>query len=99
MFSKIWPGVPQKRIYYHCSWGPLSTTCSNATEVSHWVTSIVAVDHNQLRTLASETDRIDGSLSPTFMVITPLAPLAQYTHDMIVGSFLFHELNHRRLYY
>ena len=21
------------RIYYHCSWGQLSTTCSNATEV------------------------------------------------------------------
>ena len=30
-----WPGAPHWRIY-HCSFGQLSTTCSNATEIAQW---------------------------------------------------------------
>ena len=31
-------GVTQRRIDYHWLWGPMSTTCSNATEVAQWAT-------------------------------------------------------------
>ena len=59
MYSLLWPGASQWRIDYHCLWGQLSTTCNNATEVAHWQLP-VAVDHNQLQTMASETvDPID----------------------------------------
>ena len=44
--------------------GQLSTTCSNATEAAQWGTPN-AVDHNQLRPMASETvDPIDYSHPP-----------------------------------
>ena len=39
MLSLLWPGVTQWRIYYHWTWGQVSTTvytCSNATEVAQW---------------------------------------------------------------
>ena len=36
--SLIWPGVPQRRIDYHCMWGQISTPRSNATEVAQWAT-------------------------------------------------------------
>ena len=34
--SLPWAGAPHWRIYFHCSWGQLSTTCSDATEVAQW---------------------------------------------------------------
>ena len=30
---------PHRRIYYHCLWVQLTTTCSNATEVAQWADS------------------------------------------------------------
>ena len=45
--------------------GQLSTTCSNATEVSQWAVPL-AVDDSQLRTMASATvDQIDWPLPST----------------------------------
>ena len=34
--------VPQRKIYYHCLWGQLSTTCSNATGATQWGTPRVS---------------------------------------------------------
>ena len=49
------------RIYYHRMWGQLSTTCINLLKYPNWEL-LVAVDHNQLQTIASETvDPIDWS--------------------------------------
>ena len=48
-------------IYYHRMWGQLSTTCSNVLKQSNGEL-LVAVNHNQLWTMASETvDPIDWS--------------------------------------
>ena len=47
--------------YYHRMWGQLSTTCSNALKQPNGEL-LVAVNHNQLQTMASETvDPIDWS--------------------------------------
>ena len=55
---------PQWRIYYHRMWGQLSTTCSNVLKQPNREL-LVAVNHNQLRTMASETvDPIDWSHPP-----------------------------------
>ena len=54
----------KRRMDCHCSWGKLSISCSNATEVAHGQLP-VAVHHFQLRTMASETvDPIDWPLLP-----------------------------------
>ena len=48
-----------ENLYYHRMWDQLSTTCSNLLK---WPNGelLVAVDHNQLQTMASETvDLID----------------------------------------
>ena len=42
------------KIYYHRMWGQLSTTCSNVLMQPNGEL-LVAVNHNQLRTIASET--------------------------------------------
>ena len=52
--SLLWPGASQWRIYYHRMWGQLSTTCSNVLKQPTGEL-LVAVNHNQLRTVASET--------------------------------------------
>ena len=60
-YSLLWPGASQWRIYYHRKWGQLSTTFSNALKQTTGEL-LVAVNHNQLRTMASETvDPIDWS--------------------------------------
>ena len=51
-------------IYYHRMWGQLSTTCSNLPKKPN-VILLVAVDNNQLRTMASETfDQLTGHWHP-----------------------------------
>ena len=47
-------GASQWRIYYHRMWGQLSTTCINVLKQPNGEL-LVAVNHNQLRTMASET--------------------------------------------
>ena len=62
--SLLWPGASQWRIYYHRMWGQLWTTCSNVLKQPNGEL-LVAVNHNQQRTMASETvDPIDWSHSP-----------------------------------
>ena len=59
--SNMAMGASQWRIYYHGMWGQLSTTCSNVLKQPNGEL-LVAVNHNQLRTMASETaDPIDWS--------------------------------------
>ena len=62
--SLLWPGAFQYRIYYHRIWGQLPTTGSNLLKQPTGEL-LVAVDHNQLRKVASEKiDPIDGLHSP-----------------------------------
>ena len=71
--SLLWPGSSQWRIYYHRMWGQLSITCNNRLK---WPKGelLVAVDHNHLRTMASETaDPIDWSHPH---------PCGQYPHSV-----------------
>ena len=69
--SLLWPGASQWRIYYHRMWGQLSTTCSNVLKQFNGKL-LVAVDHNQLRTMASETvDPIDWSHPPPSWAVPP----------------------------
>ena len=59
-----WPGASQWRIYYHRMWGHFSTTSSNLLKQSN-AELLVAVNHDQLRTMPSETvDPIDWSHPP-----------------------------------
>ena len=59
--SLLWLGASQWRIYYHRIWDQLSTTCSDVLKQPNWEL-LVAVNHNQLRTMVSETvDSIDWS--------------------------------------
>ena len=67
----LWPGASQWRIYYHRMWGQLSTTCSNVLKYRNGEL-LVAVNHSQLRTMASETvDPIDWSHSPPLWAVPP----------------------------
>ena len=69
--SLLWPGSSQWRIYYHRMWSQLSTTCCNLLK---WTNGelLVAVDHNQRLTMASETvDPIDRSPSPPSWAVLP----------------------------
>ena len=69
--SLLWPGASQWRIYYHRMWGQLSTTCSNVLKQPNGEL-LVAVNHNQLRTMASETvDPIDWSHPPPSWAVPP----------------------------
>ena len=64
-------GASQWRIYNHRMWGKLSTTCSNVLKQPNWEL-LVAVNHNQLRTMASETaDLIDWSHPPPSWAVPP----------------------------
>ena len=59
------------RIYYHRMWGQLSTTCSNVLKQPNGEL-LVAVNHNQLRTMASETvGPIDWSHPPPSWAVPP----------------------------
>ena len=52
-------------------WGQLSTTCSNVLKQPNWKL-LVAVNHNQLQTMASETvDPIDWSHHPPLWAVPP----------------------------
>ena len=52
-------------------WGQLSTTCSNVLKQPNWE-FLVAVNHNQLRTMASETVyTIDWSHPPPSWAVIP----------------------------
>ena len=71
--SLLWPGASQRRIYYHRMWVQLSSTCSNFLK---WPNGelLVAVNHNQLWTMASETvDPIDWSHPPPYTGQYPLS--------------------------
>ena len=62
--SLLWPGASQWRIYYHRMWGQLSTTSSNLLKQPNGEL-LVAVNHNQLRIMASKAvDPIDWSHPP-----------------------------------
>ena len=67
----LWPGASQWRIYYHRMWGQLSTTFSNLLKQPNGEL-LVAVDHNQLRTIASETvSPIDWLHPPSSWAVPP----------------------------
>ena len=69
--SLLWLGASQWRIYYHRMRVQLSTTCSNVLKQPNWEL-LVAVNHNQLRTMASETvDPIDWSQPPQSWAVPP----------------------------
>ena len=69
--SLLWPGASQWRIYYHRMWVQLSTTRSNVLK-QHNCELLVAVNHNQLRTMASETvDPIDWLHPPPSWAVSP----------------------------
>ena len=58
-------------VYYHRMWGQLSTTCSNLLKDPDGEL-LVAVDHNQVRTMASEkVDSIDWSHPPPSWAVPP----------------------------
>ena len=58
------------RIYYHRMWVQLSTTCSNLPKYPNGEL-LVAVDRNQLRTMASETVDPIGGRTPTLHRAVP----------------------------
>ena len=69
--SLLWPGASQWRIYYHRMWGQLPTACSNVLKQPNGEL-LVAVNHNQLRTMESETvDPIDWSHPPPSWAVPP----------------------------
>ena len=69
--SKAFYGPETPRIYYRRVWGQLSTTCSNVLNQSNGEL-LVAVNQNQLRTMASETvDLIDWSHPPPSWAVPP----------------------------
>ena len=69
--SLLWAGASQWRIYYHRMWVQLSTTWSNVLKQPNGE-HLVAVNHNQLRTMASETvDPIDWSYPPPSCGVLP----------------------------
>ena len=69
------PGASQWGIYYQRMPGQLSPTCSNLLKLPNGEL-LVAVDHNQLRTMSSETvDLIDLSHPPLSWAVPPEAPL------------------------
>ena len=65
--------LPVENLLYHRKWGQLSTTFSNALKQPTWEL-LVAVNHNQLRAMASETvDPIDWSHPPPYTGQYPLS--------------------------
>ena len=74
MSSLLCPGESRWRIYYDRMLGQLSATCSNLPKQPNGEL-LVAVDHSQLRTMASETvDPIDWSHPPPSLAVSPWAP-------------------------
>ena len=65
------PCASQWRIYYHIMWGQLLTTFSNVLKQPNGEL-LVAVNHNQQRTMTSETvDPIDWSHPPPSWAVPP----------------------------
>ena len=63
-------------MYYHRMWGQLSTACSNLLKYPNGEL-LVAVDHNQLRTIASAVvDPIEWSHPPPSWAVSPWSPRA-----------------------
>ena len=74
MCSLLWPGASQWIINYHRMWVQLPSTCSNVLKQPNGKL-LVAVNHNQLRTMASETvDLIDWSHPPPSSAVPPERP-------------------------
>ena len=70
--------LPVENIYYHRMWGQLSTTCSNVLKQPKGEL-LVAVNHNQLRIMVSETvDPIDWSHPPPSWAV----PLERHAHSI-----------------
>ena len=79
-------GASQWRIYYHRMWGQLSTTCSDVLKQPNGEL-LVAVNHNQLRTMASETvDPIDRSHPPPSWAVVPERHVHSINHCSLGGT-------------
>ena len=75
------------------SWGQLSTTCSDLLKQPNWQ-FLVAVDHSQLRTMASETeDSIDWRVPPKYLSLYTLD--AQTLYRAVPPKRHLHGLNTR----
>ena len=84
--SLLWPGASQWRIYYHRIWVQLSTTCSNVLKQPNGEL-LVAVNHNQLRTMASETvDPIDWSQPPPSWAVPPERQVHSINQSNLSGT-------------
>ena len=69
--SLLWPGASQGSIYFHRMWSQLSSTCSNLLKEPNGEL-LVALDHNQQQTMASETVApIDWSHPPPSLAVLP----------------------------
>ena len=80
--SLLWQGASQWRIYNHRMWGQLSTAYSNVLKQPNGEL-LIAVNHNQLRKMASETvDPIDWSHP---------RPHGQYPPELLVH--IIHQCN------
>ena len=67
-----------ENLLYDRMWGQLSTTCSNVLKQPNGEL-LIAVNHNQLRTMASETvDPIDWSHPPPSWAV----PLGRLVHSI-----------------
>ena len=76
-------------------WDQLTTTWSNATVLIQWATSIVAVDHSQIRTMASlKVDPFNlPMLTTTYRAVPPgrhLRSTNLCTYNNLLQSTLFH---------
>ena len=84
--SLLWPGASQCRIYYHRMWGQLSTTRSNVLKQPNGEL-LVAVNHNQFRTMASETvDPIDWSHPPPSWAVPPKSHVHSLNQSNLSGT-------------
>ena len=71
VFESLLSLFSQWRIYYHRMWGQLSTTCSKILKQPNGEL-LVAVGHNHIHTMASETVYpIDWSHSPPLWAVPP----------------------------
>ena len=82
----LWPGASQWRIYYHRMWVQLWTTCSNLLKQPNGEL-LVVVNHNQLRTMASETvDPIDWSHPLPSWAVPPVLYLHCINQRILSGT-------------
>ena len=84
------------RIYYHRMWVQLLTTYSDLLKEPNGEL-LVAVNHNQLRTMASETvDPIDWSHPPPYKGQYPWAPRIAHCNASCKSQDLLHWVNRER---